>query len=91
MKRKVAAYQRELARFESVYDNPFYLFVIEAPQIEVKRFACELGPNFYATSAKEFFCVPKSKQLTSGIYIWGGDGKTYPLENHGQTNRTSSW
>jgi hypothetical protein len=91
MKRKVAAYEKELARFENVFDNPFYLFVIEASHIEVQLFAKELGPSFYATSAQEFYSVPKGKQLSTSIYIWGGDGKAYPLENHGQTNRTTPW
>lgn len=80
MNEKLIAYRRELERFQAVFDNPFYLFVIEAPKQEVRRFVQKMDENFYAVDAPTFFGIPKKEQLTSPIYYWGGDGQTYPLE-----------
>lgn len=80
MNEKLIAYRRELQRFQAVFDNPFYLFVIEAPKHEVRKFVQKMDENFYAVDAPTFFGIPKREQLTSPIYYWGGDGQTYPLE-----------
>ncbi len=80
MNEKIIAYMRELEKFHAVFDNPFYLFVIEAPKHEVRRFVERMNENFYAVDAPTFFGIPKGEQLTSPIYYWGGDGQTYPLE-----------
>lgn len=80
MNRKVDVYRKEVKKFQGVFDKPFYLFVIEAPRYEVKRFAEKLDGHFYAVDASSFFNVTKKEQLTTPIYIWGGDGQTYPLD-----------
>ncbi len=80
MNEKLIAYRRELDKFQAVFDNPFYLYVIEAPKHEVRMFVQKMDENFYAVDAPTFFGIPKGEQLTSPIYYWGGDGQTYPLE-----------
>jgi hypothetical protein len=79
MNEKLIAYRKELWRFQEVFENPFYLFVIEAPKYEVAKFSEKMGENFYAVDAKSFFEIPEKEQLAHPIYIWGGDGQTYPL------------
>ena len=80
MNRKLEMYRQELKSFQGMFHNPFYLFVVEAPKHEVVRFAEKLDESFYAIDAQTFFEVPLGEQLTTCAYIWGGDGRTYPLE-----------
>lgn len=80
MNRKLDMYRQELKRFQGIFHNPFYLFVIEAPKHEVVRFAERLDENFYVVDSGTFFDVPPGEQLTTKAYTWGGDGRTYPLE-----------
>ena len=82
MRRKLQKYRETLARFEETFDvRPVVLFVIDAPIYEVKRFAKYGDANFYFTDARSFFGVDMKAQLTSSIYIWGGDGDTYSLRS----------
>lgn len=90
MNQKIQIYRKELVRFRQVFKTPFYLIVIDAPRYEVQWFSEKLDENFFVVYKQSFFEAEKGKQLTESIYIWGGDGKSIPLESrNGQTDRTS--
>jgi hypothetical protein len=63
--------------------DAFVLFVAEASRDKLKEFvrAHNYLEDFFFTDYRTFLSVSTRKQLTTPIYIWGGDGKEYPLEN----------
>jgi hypothetical protein len=82
VKQKIAVYKQELNRFEAVFHNPFYVFVAEANCEEVKLLSRKTNEHFYLTDADRFYSVSQSEQLSTRIYIWGMDGKEYPLSRN---------
>uniref|UniRef100_A0A7V3N4Y3 Replication-relaxation n=1 Tax=candidate division CPR3 bacterium TaxID=2268181 RepID=A0A7V3N4Y3_UNCC3 len=83
-KSKITRYQNNLDDLVSKFgEDGFVLFVIDAPREEIKKFIKELkaGEKFMFCDYQTFLSVPYGKQITEPIYIWGGDGKSYPLRN----------
>ncbi len=84
MKKKVARYKNDLHRIEKVFKTqPIVLFLLQASEFQVEHFANQNGgENIFYVDHKTFMETPIGKQLSSPIYIWGGDRKTYPLSDH---------
>ena len=75
---KVAMYQKNLPNIEERFGGQgTVLFVLDIPREKIKP----TGEFCFFTDYETFKTVPYSQQLTASIYIWGGDGKTYPLRN----------
>ena len=74
MEKKMEKYKK-LDQFREEFDaDPYLVFVIEAPEDAVKRFAQKHERNsFYFTSANKFYSVPYGKQLDAPIYFWRGE------------------
>ena len=86
MKEKLNEYKDNIPHFEDYFEKrALVLFVFDASTFRVANFAERYGqnPNFYFTDLTSFTGVPYDKQLTTPIYIWGGDRKTYALTNNG--------
>lgn len=84
MKRKLNQYRQSVADIEVVFQaTAVVLFVFDTTKHEVIHFVKKYGRDqrFYFTDLISFMNVSMRKQLTAPIYIWGGDGKSYPLIN----------
>ena len=83
MKKKIKQYKDNLEKIEDYFGKTaIVLFVFQAPPHRVKSFVNKYGRHhsFYFTDLDSFIDTPFQKQLSHPIYIWGGDGKKYPLE-----------
>jgi hypothetical protein len=73
----------KITRYQKVLDEKYIvLFVIDLPREKIQTFidrSHPLGP-FLFTDFTTFKSVPIGQQLSSPIYLWGEDGKTYPVE-----------
>ena len=84
MRQKIKQYKKALPIFEDFFEVPaVVMFIFDVPRYEVKRFVDEneTGNSFYFTDLASFMNLPKGKELGESIYIWGGDGKSYPLRS----------
>lgn len=82
---KIARYRKELHNVKEAMNLPaVVLFVLQLTRaelvLEMKKYKLQDEP-FYFTDWETFLSVPFGEQLTAPIYIWGGDGKSYPLRN----------
>jgi hypothetical protein len=58
------------------------------PREKVQKFVWEIIPiglPVFFTDFETFKSVPIGEQLSAPIYIWGEDGKTYPLTQNAQS------
>ena len=81
MKKKINQYRTSLERIGDFFNTqPIVLFVFDAPRYKVKYFADRYGRHysFYFIDLDSFRAARRGEQL-SIPYIWGGDGKNYPL------------
>jgi hypothetical protein len=75
----------KIARYKNSLDTAVVLFVVDAPREKLQEYlkkAREDWDYFYFTDYLTFQAVPYGQQYQAPIYIWGGDGKTYPLREH---------
>lgn len=83
IKNKIAAYKRNLWQIEEKFGGKgIIVFVIDVPQDVLQRFIWEVMPTglpAFFTDFETFKNVPIGEQLSASIYLWGEDGKTYPL------------
>ncbi len=87
MKKKLVQYRTYLYQFESYFESEIIvLFIFDARRFEVKNFVNEhtrpTDTFFYFTDLNTFNSVEATVQLSSPIYLWGGDGQSYPLSHH---------
>lgn len=76
--RKVRMYQEYLPRIEERFGGQgVVLFVLDIPREKIKP----TGEFCFFVDYETFKSVPLGHQLTNSIYIWGGDGETYPLSH----------
>lgn len=84
--RKITAYKKNLYKLEYAFTgHAVVLFVLDAERKHLKRYLesrMPIGGEFYFCDTETFLSVPYGDQLTADIYIWGGDGNTYPLSQH---------
>lgn len=81
MRDKITRYRQSLPKFADTFGvQPLVLFIVEAPRFAAIRLARSGDENFYFVDAKSYLSLPMGNQLTAPIYIWGGDGQTYPLK-----------
>ena len=83
VKKKVDRYREKFDQYEHHFNmKPIFLFVLDVPRIVVERFVSSIlpaGDQFFFTDYEHFLKSPIGKQLDAPIYIWGEDGKEYPL------------
>lgn len=83
MKSKLAAYRNHLWEINAKFKtNCFLVFVIDVSRERVLKLALEVMPTHlpvYFVDYDTFKSVPIGQQISSPIYIYGEDGKTYPL------------
>lgn len=82
---KITRYQNSMGQFESKFDGTeLVLFVCDVPRMKLQKQLVdkvENGEQFFFTDYKTFLNTPLDQQLTTPIYIWGGDGWPYPLKS----------
>lgn len=80
---KLLAYKKNLWRIEERFKaSGLIVFVLDVPREKVQQFVLErmpIGLPIFFTDYETFKSVPIGEQLSAPIYIWGEDGKTYPL------------
>jgi hypothetical protein len=84
MKSKLSNYRSRLPALETQYESsPLVLFVIDIKRERVQNFIdrAHPGSEFFFTDYDTFKRVPIGDQLTTPIYLWGEDGKEYPLRS----------
>jgi hypothetical protein len=83
MKIKIAKYKNNLPRIEEKFGcSAIVLFIVDITRERVEKFVIRnmpIGYPFFFTDYETFKSVPYGNQLTTHIYIWGEDGKSYPL------------
>lgn len=81
MKEKVEMYTSAVKRNKEYFRaEPITVMVIEAPRERVLDFARKYNnEHFYYTDKNSFQYIKNGDQLDVPIYIWGGNGKRYPL------------
>jgi len=83
LKNKIIGYRQHLEKIESKFKGQgLVLFVVDIPQAVLRRFVAKVVPTeepFYFTDYERFKQVPIGDQLKAPIYMWGDDGKHYPL------------
>ena len=59
------------------------LFVMDIPRVKVEQFVAGTIPAdpIFFIDYRTFMTVHAGEVLTAPVYIWGGDGNTYPLSN----------
>jgi len=80
--RRKGLIKRKLAKYQSLERDFIALFVMEAGRDKVAEFVQAVGPTdgrFYFCDWETFLQVPLGEQLRASIYLWGKDGKSYPL------------
>jgi hypothetical protein len=88
IKEKLAAYRSHLYMINEKFNTTCILvFVIDITRRKLEQFVKEempIGLPAFFTDYTTFKTVPIGKQLSAPIYIWGEDGKTYPLTENAQ-------
>jgi hypothetical protein len=88
LKGKLAAYSRHLWQInEKFSSDSIVVFVLDVPRDRVENFVSDVKPvklPVFFTDFESFKNVPVGKQLSAPIYIWGEDGKSYPLTKDAQ-------
>lgn len=83
IKNKLSAYKHYLWSINEKFTaSSILIFVIDVPREKVQKFVWEtmpVGLPVFFTDFETFKSVPIGNQLSAPIYIWGEDGKTYPL------------
>lgn len=84
IKLKIRKYTQHLEDIQEHFlgKSTAVLFVIDIPIAKVQQFVSRLvdiDARFFFTSFEVFLQAEVGKHLSSPIYIWGRDGKTYPL------------
>ena len=83
IKNKLSHYRSNLWKIDERFKSSgIILFVIDIPKEKLQKFVDEIKPAglpVFFTDFETFKEVPLGSQLTAPIYIWGEDGKTYPL------------
>ena len=87
MRGKLKAYRHYLFRFIDYFDSAVsVLFIFDVPRYKVQQFVASHTTSddtpFYFTDLASLLAVPKDGLLTSPLFIWGGDGKSYPLKSN---------
>jgi hypothetical protein len=80
---KITRYRQLLSQIESRFRaEGLVLFVIDVLPQDVERLVKRLQPRgpFFFTDYATFRAVPIGRQLAAPIYLWGEDGKRYPLK-----------
>lgn len=82
---KLAAYKKYLYQIEDKFNSePLIVFVLDIPKEKISKLVDKVKPvdiPVFFTDYETFKNVPIRRQLSTPIYIWGEDGKTYPLIN----------
>lgn len=83
MKKKLLAYKAHLWQINEKFKTQgIIVFVMDVDRDEVQRFVLSVMPTglpAFFTDFETFKNVPIGEQLSASIYLWGEDGKTYPL------------
>jgi hypothetical protein len=83
---KITRYEKNLWKLSlGLEAEPVVLFVLDIPRPEIEMLVktSNLGTDpFFFVDYASFQNVPTKKQLTAPIYLWGGNGKTYPLKEN---------
>lgn len=86
IRNKLAAYRKNLENINNKFSaESIILFVFDVPREKVVRMVEKLQPlgtHVFFTDYTTFKNVPIRKQFEAPIYIWGRDGKSYPLQNN---------
>lgn len=86
-KGKVTRYNHHLAQIEAHFGaRAVVVFVMEQPRALLRRWVARgvpWGAAHYFCDADTFFHLPDGRPLTAPVYLWGGDGQTYPLTGDG--------
>jgi hypothetical protein len=85
---KLNAYKNHLETINRRFDSSgIVVFVCDVPKPKLETLIDRVRPTslpIFFTDMDTFQSVPISQQLTAPIYLWGEDGKTYPLVQHAQ-------
>ena len=85
MKSKITRYEKSVLEFERAFKaEAVVLFVLDISKETFRLFLNRYIPmdgKFYFTDYETFKKVPLGSQLKAPIYIWGLDGKVYPLRD----------
>jgi hypothetical protein len=75
IEKRLQLYKENLSKFREEFSaEPYVVWVIDAPEWEVEKFAAQHDfNNFYFTDARQFYSVPYGEQLSRQIYIWRGE------------------
>jgi hypothetical protein len=88
MKGKLATYGRHLWEINEKFNaDSMVVFVLDVPREWVENFVLDIRPTglpVFFTDYDTFKSVPIGQQLSTPIYIWGEDGKAYPLTENAQ-------
>ena len=82
MKKKVDKYIENLHLIENDYQAKCtVLFVMDISKVKVEKFVEGIIPAdaLFFINYRTFLTIHSNEVLTAPVYIWGGDGKTYPL------------
>jgi hypothetical protein len=80
---KISVYQTQLEKIEVKFGGEgIVLFVVDIERERLIRFIKKLDVPYFFTDFQTFKKVPIYQQLLAPIYIWGGDGKEYPLKEN---------
>lgn len=83
---KLAAYHRNLWKIEEKFGGKaIIVFVIDIEPDKLQRFVWKVMPTglpVFFTDFDSFKNVPIGEQFSANIYIWGEDGKSYPLTSN---------
>ncbi len=83
IKNKLSAYKRNLWNIDERFSvSSILLFVIDVPREKVQKLVLDVTPvglPVFFTDYESFKSISIGDQLSAPIYIWGEDGKSYPL------------
>ena len=89
LKNKLTSYKNNLSIINNRFNTEsIIIFVIDVPREKVQKFVWDIMPiglPVFFTDFETFKSVPIGEQLSAPIYIWGEDGKTYPLTQNAQS------
>ena len=85
LKSKITRYEKTILEFETAFKaEAIVLFVLDVSKETFRLFLNRYVPmdgKFFFTDYATFTCVPLGSQLKAPIYVWGRDGKVYPLRD----------
>jgi hypothetical protein len=86
MKSKLVAYKKHLWEINEKFKaESLLVIVIDVPRDRIQKFVLEnrpIGLPVYFVDFDSFKAMPIGQQLSAPIYIFGEDGKTYPLTDN---------